>query len=72
MAPITVSQGERVPGAPKGLSGSQPRGMGLTKSTLGLHKTYSGLFRGGTKGRQREGPRWFGEERTWETRGIRG
>lgn len=27
---------------------------------------------GGTRGVEREGPRWFGEVQVWENRGIRG
>ena len=29
-------------------------------------------FKGGTKGREREGSQWLGEEQAWENRGIRG
>lgn len=41
------------------------------KNILGLHKTCNGMFRGGTAGGEKEGPRSSGEEQAWENGGIR-
>lgn len=38
------------------------------KSMLGLCKTYYRMFRGETKGWEKEGLMWFGEEKMWENR----
>ena len=43
----------------------------MGKSISGLHRTYYGIFRAGTKGRESDGPKWFGEEQVWENKGIR-
>lgn len=39
------------------------------KSVLGLRRTHYGMFRGGNKGRKREGVKWFGVEQLWEIEG---
>lgn len=39
------------------------------KSMLGSCETYYGVFRGGTKGWEREGLMYFGKEQIWENRG---
>lgn len=41
-------------------------------SILGLRRATYGMYRGGTKGRERAGARGFENEQEWENRGLRG
>lgn len=42
------------------------------ESILALYRTHDGKFRTGTKGRERKGSGWFGEQRAKENRGAKG
>ena len=58
---------EQLSGSPSGLREIAVKGRGTSygvqgKSILGLHRSYGGMFRGGTKGGKKEGFRSFGEE----------
>ena len=48
--------------------------MGLTTGcrAIAKYKTYYGIFRRGTKGREREGSRWFWRNKGGKIQGLRG
>jgi len=46
--------------------------MGCREDKLGSHRTYYGMFRGGTESGVEEEFRGFGEEQVWKYRGLRG
>ena len=78
VTPITVSQWERLLSITlqtEGrycLQGSGTRYRMPKRSVWGLYKIYYGVFRGGTKSKERDWFKVFWEEQVWENRGIRG
>lgn len=42
------------------------------RSSLWLHKTSYGMFRGGSKGAEMGGSKWLGEEQMWRKKRDKG
>lgn len=64
-------QPKKVAPQPKDIVWDTGLPLGRKEEILGLHRTSCGIVRRCSEGAEREGSRWFVEEKTWETRGRR-